>query len=84
MHVFDTNFKMIEKFNLDQTKDNSEKTKLLWNYVFERKKCFFVVNAATDEISLYDDKNLKLIEKIKFSNKVNEIKEDNVILMILQ
>ena len=32
-------------------------------------KCFYVANTASDEISIYDQKNFKLLDKIIFSNK---------------
>ena len=38
-----------------------------------KKINFYVANAATDEISIYDDNNFKFIDKIIFSNKSKEI-----------
>ena len=45
----------------------------MWHHLFASKNCFYVANAATDEISIYDDNNFKFIDKIIFSNKSKEI-----------
>ena len=39
----------------------------------EKNKSFYVANSATDEISVYDQDNFKLVDKIIFSNKSKEI-----------
>jgi len=73
IHVFDKNFKILDKFNLDQSKNKIEKPNYCGITHSKNKSVFFVVNSASDEISIYDDKNFKIIDKIIFSNKVNEI-----------
>lgn len=74
IHVFSKNFKILDKYQLDQTKNKIEKPNYCGITHSKEKKVFFVVNSASDEISIYDDKSFKILEKIKFSNKKNEIK----------
>ena len=69
VHVFDSNFKVIQKYNLDQSKDQNEKPNYCGIAHIPEKKSFYVPNTATDEISVYDQENFKLIDKIIFSNK---------------
>ncbi len=73
VHVFDNKFKIIQKYNLDQTKKQDEKPNYCGITYLPQKNCFYVANAATDEISIYDDNNFKFIDKIIFSNKSKEI-----------
>ena len=69
VHVFDENFKILEKFKLDQSKEQNEKPNYCGIAHIEEKNNFYIANAATDEISIYDDKNFKFKGKIVFSKK---------------
>lgn len=75
VHIFDKNFKILQKYNLDQTKDQSEKPNYCGIVHVKEKNNFYVANAATDEISVYDDKNFKFKNKIIFSNKSKQYED---------
>jgi len=69
VHVFDKNFKILEKYNLDQSKNLTEKPNYCGITYMPGKKTFFIANTASDEISVYDKKKFKLLDKIIFSDK---------------
>ena len=69
VHIFDNKFKIIQKYNLDQSKEQDEKPHYCGITYSPYKKCFFVANAASDEISIFEENNFKLLDKIIFSNK---------------
>ena len=69
LHVFDASFKLIKKYNLDQSKNSKEKPNYCGITHIPERESFFVANSATDEISIYDDKEFKFLDKIIFSNK---------------
>ncbi|SMF79604.1 DUF4915 domain-containing protein [Candidatus Pelagibacter sp. HIMB1321] len=69
VHIFDNKFKIIQKYNLDQSLKKNEKPNYCGITHIPQKKCFYVANTASDEISIYDQNNFKLIDKIIFSNK---------------
>ena len=69
IHIFDNKFQIIQKYNLDQSKDRNEKPNYCGITYIPENKSFYVANTATDEISIYDQENFKLIDKIIFSNK---------------
>ena len=73
LHVFDKSFKIIEKYNLDQSKDKKELPNYCGITHIPEKESFFVANAASDEITIYDDKNFKFLDKIVFSDKAKKI-----------
>ncbi len=69
VHIFNKKFKIIQKYNLDQSKAQNEKPNYCGITYMPNTKCFYVTNTASDEISIYDQKNFKLLDKIIFSNK---------------
>ena len=75
VHVFDKKFKILQKYNLDQTKDCKEKPNYCGIAYIAEKNNFYVAHSATDEISVYDGKNFNFIEKIIFSNKSKQYNE---------
>jgi len=75
LHVFDRSFKLIERYNLDQSKDKKEKPNYCGITHIPKKKSFFVANAGSDEITIYDDKNFKLLDKIIFSDKSKTVED---------
>ena len=73
LHVFDKDFKILEKYELDQTKDKKEKPSYCGITHSKIMNSFFVTHPATDVISIYDEKNFKFLDKIIISTKSNEI-----------
>ena len=75
VHIFDKNFKILQKYNLDQSKDQNEKPNYCGIAYIKENHSFYVAHAATDEISVYDDKNFKFKNKITFSNKSKQYED---------
>lgn len=75
LHVFDRNFKILEKYNLDQSKNFTEKPNYCGITYMPEKKAFFIPNTANDEISVYDEEKFKLLDKIIFSSKSKQLAE---------
>ena len=75
LHVFDKSFKLLAKYQLDQSKEKKEKPNYCGIAYLPEKKSFFVANTATDEISIYEDKNFKFVDKIIFSEKSKQIND---------
>ena len=75
IHIFDEKFKIIQKYNLDQSKAQNEKPNYCGIAYSPNTKCFYVANTASDEISIYDQKNFKLLDKIIFSNKSKQFED---------
>ena len=69
VHIFDSKFKIIQKYNLDQSKEQDEKPNYCGITYLPQNKCFYVANTASDEISIYNQDNFNLVDKIIFSNK---------------
>tara|TARA_B100000795_G_scaffold45147_1_gene29664 strand:+ start:5978 stop:7216 length:1239 start_codon:yes stop_codon:yes gene_type:complete len=67
--VVDKKFKVIEKFDLDQTKEKREMPNFCGITYCSKNKLFFVANSSTDIISVYELNNFKKIDEIEFSNK---------------
>tara|TARA_B100001093_G_scaffold473423_1_gene497337 strand:- start:2980 stop:4221 length:1242 start_codon:yes stop_codon:yes gene_type:complete len=73
VHIFDNKFKIIQKNKLDQSKEQNEKPNYCGITYVHKKKCFYVANSASDEISIYEQDNFRLIDKIIFSNKSKQL-----------
>ncbi len=72
VHIFDKKFNILQKYKLDQSKEQNEKPNYCGITFIEKNKSFYVANSATDEISVYDQDNFRLVDKIIFSNKSKE------------
>ena len=75
VHVFDKKFKILEKFNLDQTESGKEKPNYCGITYLSKNKKFYVAHTTTDEISVYEKKNFKLIDKFIFSDKSKQFND---------
>ena len=73
IYVIDKKFKVLDKFNSDQSKNENDKPNACGIAYCDKRKLFFVSNAATDEISVYEKQNFKFIDKIKFSDKYDKL-----------
>ena len=66
IHVFDKSFKVLEKYKLDQSKNKTELPNYCGITHIPQRKSFYVANSYSDEISIYDEKDFKLKDKIFF------------------
>ena len=71
--VFDKQFKLLEKFDLDQSPDKNEKPNYCGLAFHEKSKKIYVANSATDIISEYDFNSFKKTSEIIFSEKSTTI-----------
>lgn len=69
IYVIDKNFKILEKYDLDQTVKKKEKPNYCGLAYHPKKQLFFSANSATDIISIYESKKFKKVDEIEFSNK---------------
>ena len=75
VHIFDNKFQIIQKYKLDQTKEQNEKPNYCGITYIPQNKCFYVANTASDEISVYSQNDFKLIDKIVFSEKSKKFED---------
>jgi hypothetical protein len=75
IYVFDKKFKLLEKFDLDQSVNKNEKPNYCGITFHEKSKTFYVANSANDIISGYDQTTFKKSNEIVFSEK-NKLIED--------
>ena len=67
--VINKDFKIINKYELDQSKNKSEKPNYCGITYYPKKKYFYIANSASDIISVYENKKFKKIDEIEFSDK---------------
>ena len=69
--VINKKFKIVNKYELDQSKNKTEKPNYCGITYYPKKKYFYIANSASDIISIYDNKKFKKIDEIEFSDKQN-------------
>mgnify|MGYP001452192589 CR=1 FL=1 len=72
IYVINKKFEVIEKYDIDQTKEKKEKPNCCGIAYCKKRNLFFVINAGSDEVSIYEKNNFKYIDKIKFSEKYDK------------
>lgn len=73
LYVFDKEFKVVKKIELDQTFDKKQKPHYCGLAYHERSDQFFVANSGTDTISVYEKSTLKLKNIIYISEKTKKV-----------
>ena len=69
VYVFSKDFKKIGEFDIDQTKEQSEKPNACGIAYHKKTDLFFIANAGSDTINIYEKKNFKCIDTIHISDK---------------
>ena len=64
--VINKKFKIVNKYELDQSKNKTEKPNYCGITYYPKKKYFYVANSASDIISIYENKKFKKIDNILF------------------
>ncbi|MDX4039816.1 DUF4915 domain-containing protein [Aliarcobacter skirrowii] len=72
LYVFDKEFKVVKKIELDQTPEMKQKPHYCGLAYHEKTKQFFVANSGDDTISVYDKNTLKLKNIIYISEKTKK------------
>ena len=69
VYVLSKDLNKIDEIMIDQTTDKSEKPNACGITYHDKKKLFFIANAGSDTINIYDKKNFKCIKTIHISDK---------------
>ena len=69
IYVFNKNFEILEKYDIDQSKDLSDKPNSCGIAYDKSNDMFFVANSGSDEISIFDRQGFKYLDRISFSDK---------------
>lgn len=69
VYVVDKNYNLVAKYPLDQTKNQNEKPNGCGIAYDSKRKLFFVANAGSDTINIYEKNNFKHIDTIFISRK---------------
>lgn len=69
IYVLSKDFKKVDEYPLDQTPDQSEKPNGCGIAYYEPKKWFFVANAGSDTINIYNKDGFKHIDTIHMSDR---------------
>jgi hypothetical protein len=77
VYIFSTDFKKVGEFMIDQTKKQSEKPHACGIAYHKKTDLFFISNAGSDTINIYERKNFKCIDTIHISDKFLNTGEGN-------
>jgi hypothetical protein len=72
IYVLDSDFSVVNRLNIDQSTDMNEKPNGCGIAYHDGMELFFVANAGSDHINIYEKNNFRCIEKIQISDKFSK------------